>query len=136
MHSVIVFLSPITCNLRRYMPKEENAKITCRAELCFEWHIVITGFDERHCVQVCCRNANDRGVSLPRHWKTAMHCAKLQQIADTSAQELQDKTIANNIERVLLGVPKACGVPGRGVKGCIGSVAALKSDGVQRKEYI
>ena len=44
--------------------------------------------------------------------------------------------MANNIECVFLGVPKACCVPERGLQGCVGSVAALKNDIGQRNDYI
>ena len=65
-----------------------------------------------------------------------MRCARLQQLADTSAQELQDKTIVTSLECAVLGIPKDCGAPERGVEGVVGSTVCLRTEGGQRKDYL
>ena len=118
------------------METEGGKRITKRAEVDFEWRIEMCGYDERCLARLVCEDACRQSVPFPERWLTAMRCVKLRQLAHDTVEEVGSKTIATNLESVFLGVPKDCGVPERGVEGCIGSVAALKNDRGQRNDYI
>ena len=51
-------------------PTEECHRVTPKTKLRFTWHLVGEGLQETCDVQVRCDNAFERGVHLPRAWKS------------------------------------------------------------------
>ena len=69
---VLGICSFVECNFSsRYNgPADERRHVSAKTKLCFTWHLVGEGLNETCDVQVLCHNAVQRGVHLPKAWKS------------------------------------------------------------------
>ena len=81
-------------------------KLGRESELSFEWRYKGHEIDTTHCQKIRCKNAVNRGVSFPKHWRTAIKfvadVAKLLQKATTHASRKAENSI---VTCKLLGIP-------------------------------
>ena len=57
-------------NARYNGPAEECHRVTQKTKLRFTWHLVAEGFNETCDVQLTCQKTVQRGVHLPKAWKS------------------------------------------------------------------
>ena len=51
-------------------PADERRRVSAKTKICFTWHLIGEGLNETCDVQVLCHNAVQRGVPLPKAWKS------------------------------------------------------------------
>ena len=106
-----------------------------RSQVSFEWQVRLAA-----CIFVCvvemnCRHA-ERGVRFPDHWRTAIPCARLRNLATQSAVELKSTSSVLSLSCTMLGVPKCAPVPLAGATCVPGAVVQLQARNLARQDFL
>ena len=70
--------------------------------LTFRWRVKCAGYAETYEVAARCNHVVERGVPFPEHWRTAMQCLSLDELAQASAEKVCDPGLSN-VHCVFLG---------------------------------
>ena len=105
-----------------------------RADVSFEWHIRIGGYEEKCVVKVKCGNTDHQGVRFPEKWRTAIPAARLHDVAQKTAAETESSVVS--LSCAMLGLPKIAPVPIAGATCVPGAVVQLQHRNFARQGYL
>ena len=105
-----------------------------RAEVPFEWHVRVGGYEEKCVVKVKCGNTDHQGIRFPEKWRTAIPAARLHDVAQKTAAETESGVVS--LSCAMLGLPKIAPIPSAGARLVPGAVVQLQTRSLARQDYL